>query len=170
MGCNKHGRNQKRGKFINNLYIKKDNKNRVNKDPYGPNDEEFEKMLDDQYMKVLKDLEQSGASGNMKEFNDILADSWQKASDMEEQTLYKDVSDVYHFNVANPFLNVEKPLLVSLDLISQGKTSDAILAMEAHLQKKEKDAQTWRILGRLHQENDQDQKAVSCLLVNSIFH
>ena len=122
-------------------------------------------MLDDQYLKVLKDLEQSGATGNMNEYNDILADSWQKASDMEEQLVYKDVTDVYNFNQANPFLNVAKPLLASVDLIAQGKTSEAILAMEAHLQKNEKDAQTWRILGRLHQENDQDQKAVSCLLV-----
>ncbi len=101
----------------------------------------------------------------MNEFNDILAESWQKASDVEEQQIYKDVSDVYHFNPANPFLNEPKPLLASIDLIAQGKTSDAILAMEAHLQKNEKDAQTWRILGKLHQENDQDQKAVSCLLV-----
>lgn len=122
-------------------------------------------MLDEQYLKVLKDLEQSGGAGNNKEFNDILAESWQKASDMEEQQIYKDISDVYTFNPANPFLNVAKPLLVSVDLIAQGKTSEAILAMEAHLQKNQTDAQTWRILGKLHQENDQDQKAVSCLLV-----
>lgn len=116
-------------------------------------------------MKVLKDLETAGGEGN---FNEIFADSWQKATDLEEQMIYKDVSDVYTFNTANPFLNMPKPLVASVDLIAQGKTSEAILAMEAHLQKNEKDAQTWRILGKLHQENDQDQKAVSCLLVNSL--
>lgn len=128
-------------------------------------DEAFEKLLDEQYMKVLKELESNPE--NMKEFNDILADSWQKSTDLEEQLVYKDVSDVYTFSNQNPFMEVAKPLVASVDLIAQGKTREAILAMEAHLQRNEKDAQTWRILGRLHQENDQDQKAVSCLLVKS---
>lgn len=142
-------------------FFKRVNENKM----YEGGDEAFEKLLDEQYMKVLKELESNPE--NMKEFNDILADSWQKSTDLEEQLVYKDVSDVYTFSNQNPFMEVAKPLVASVDLIAQGKTREAILAMEAHLQRNEKDAQTWRILGKLHQENDQDQKAVSCLLVKS---
>jgi peroxin-5 len=46
-----------------------------------------------------------------------------------------------------------------------GKNSEAILAFEAHLQKNISDANAWRIVGRLHQENDQDEKAVAAFLV-----
>lgn len=127
-------------------------------------EEEFEKMLDEQYKNMLQDLENN--QGDMSKYNEIFSESWQKASDLEEQLLYKDVSDVYLFSANNPFINVPKPLQVALDLIAQGRNSQAVLAMEAHLQKNDKDAQTWRILGRLHQDNDQDQKAVSCLLVS----
>lgn len=122
-------------------------------------------MLDEQYKNILLEMEKSGDPNDAK-YKDALAESWQKASDLEEQLLFKDISDVYKFSNENPFINAPKPLQIALDLMAQGRTGQAILAMEAHLQKNEKDAQTWRILGRLHQENDQDQKAVSCLLVN----
>ncbi len=38
------------------------------------------------------------------------------------------------------------------------------MALEAHLQKNRDDGETWRILGRILQENDQDQKSVTCFM------
>ena len=47
--------------------------------------------------------------------------------------------------------------------MDEGETFQAILALEAGLQKTE-NVKAWHILGRLHQENDDDDKAVACLL------
>jgi len=83
---------------------------------------------------------------------------------MEEAELYGDVSDKYNFQKDNPFANENKPLETSMRMIQDGRANDAILALEAHLQKHPDDVNSWRILGRLHQENDQDRIAISCLL------
>lgn len=37
-----------------------------------------------------------------------------------------------------------------------------MLALEAHLEKNMQDGESWRILGRILQENDQDQKSIPC--------
>lgn len=51
--------------------------------------------------------------------------------------------------------------------MAKGRPNLAILAFEAAIQKNPEDlsnGNTWRIMGRLQQENDSDQKAVTCLL------
>ena len=53
---------------------------------------------------------------------------------------------------------------MALDLINQGNNDQAILALEAHLQKNLEDADSWRVLGRILQQNDQDQKSIPCFL------
>jgi len=49
-------------------------------------------------------------------------------------------------------------------LINKGNNDQAVLALEAHLQKHMEDGDTWRILGRILQENDQDQKSITSFL------
>jgi cytochrome c-type biogenesis protein CcmH/NrfG len=51
-------------------------------------------------------------------------------------------------------MNKEFPLQIAMELTSTGQTSEAILAFEAHLQKNNTDSNAWRVMGRLHQEND----------------
>lgn len=48
--------------------------------------------------------------------------------------------------------------------MNKGKNNEAILALESALQKDQNNADHWRLLGKLLQENDQDQKSVPCFL------
>ncbi|KAL4481441.1 hypothetical protein ABPG74_007530 [Tetrahymena malaccensis] len=123
-------------------------------------EEGFEEKLDKEYQDVLKYMQESGDY-------EELSKAWQKASDLEEQSLYKDASDRYAFSNANPYLTHENPLHLALEFIASGRPFDAILALEAQIQKNPdapSSANTWRLMGRLHQEMDQDQRAVACLL------
>eukprot|EP01017_Pseudomicrothorax_dubius_P007983 TRINITY_DN12582_c0_g1_i1.p1 TRINITY_DN12582_c0_g1~~TRINITY_DN12582_c0_g1_i1.p1 ORF type:complete len:661 (-),score=173.37 TRINITY_DN12582_c0_g1_i1:114-2096(-) len=120
---------------------------------------ELLEKLDEEYKKELEKLQMDNP-----DFAGILSETWQKAQDMEEQALYRDAGP-YEFQRENPFHQVSNSLEEALRLISIGKTNDAILAMEAHLQKNPGDVDHWRVLGRIHQENDEDQRAVSCFLM-----
>lgn len=66
------------------------------------------------------------------------------------------------FDPNNPYKEAPFPKQLALELINQGNNNQAILALEAHLQKNLEDGESWRILGRILQENDQDQKSIPC--------
>jgi Cytochrome c biogenesis factor len=102
---------------------------------------------------------------NPEDYEKIFADMWQVQQDREEVELYGDIPIDYKFNENNPFANEKNPLQTTLNLANQGRTREAILALESHLQKHPNDVNSWRLLGKLHQENDQDRVAVACLLV-----
>lgn len=127
----------------------------------GKTDESHKIMeqLDEEYKKVLEQMEKANLGGD----EDIMGDVWAKAQDIEEHSLYRDIGP-YEFTAGNPFTSDPNPLEKALVFISNGHTVNAILALEAHLQKNPADSQNWRVLGRLHQENDEDPKAVPCLL------
>lgn len=78
--------------------------------------------------------------------------------------VHGDVRTEYIFEKNNPYLDVALPKGLALDLINSGKNNEAVLALEAHLQKNMEDGETWRILGRILQENDQDLKSVTCFM------
>jgi peroxin-5 len=121
-------------------------------------------QLNEAYMKELHEMEMANAAGDGDKVKDHMSEAWQKAQDVEEQALYRDVVGPYAFSSANPYANGANPLEEAMKLIQAGKTCAAILALEAHLQREPGDAENWRVLGRLHQENDEDPRAVSCLL------
>ena len=66
----------------------------------------------------------------------------------------------------NPFMEEKEPETRAKELIENGRIDDAILALEAEVQKNPDNASAWRLLGQLHQENDEDDKAIVCLLVS----
>ena len=100
----------------------------------------------------------------LEEMNFDLTEAWQASTDLEEQLVHGQVKTQYVFSPDNPYLNAEFPKNVALDLINKGNNNQAILALEAHLQKNLEDGDSWRILGRILQENDQDQKSIPCFL------
>ncbi len=100
----------------------------------------------------------------LQDMNFDLSSAWQASTDLEEQLVYGDVKNEYQFSPDNPYLQAENPKAMALDLINQGNNNQAILALEAHLQKQPVDGDTWRVLGRILQENDQDQKSIPCFL------
>lgn len=60
-----------------------------------------------------------------------------------------------------------------LELFKAGQLGDAILAFEAAVAQDGTHADAWRMLGKSHQENDQDPKAIACLeraVENDAYH
>jgi hypothetical protein len=123
--------------------------------------EGIEKELEEEYKKVMEQYENADPADYEKMFSDI----WNVTQDKEENELYGEVPETYKFNETNPYLQESNPLSTSLELANKGKTRDAILALESHLQKHPEDVHAWRLMGRLYQENDQDRIAVTCLQV-----
>lgn len=119
---------------------------------YNPDDPEMEKKLEAEWKDMVENFTEED-----------FADHWQKASDMVE-TQYMNMKKNYAFNQENEYLKSNQPQRLFLDLIKQGRTGEAIKALEAHLQKNPTDHNGWVMLGGLLQENDQDQKSVTALL------
>lgn len=122
-----------------------------------------EAELEMEYQKIVEQMEKMNA-GNME---DMFADMWNVEQDIQEYHAYGDVPEQYKFDSQNPFENEAKPLALASSLLNQGNTKNAILALEAHLQKHPNDGNSWRVLGKLHMDNDEDRPAVRCLL-NSV--
>ena len=60
--------------------------------------------------------------------------------------------------------NAKSDLLAKAkELIEEGKIQEAILCLEAEVQMNKENAEAWRILGQLFQENDQDEFAIIAL-------
>ena len=51
----------------------------------------------------------------------------------------------------------------AMTLIDQGQIQEAVLCLEAEVQKNKENATAWRMLGQLFQENDQDDYAIIAL-------
>lgn len=62
-------------------------------------------------------------------------DAWEKAADLEEFEMYRDASDRYIFKKENPYLSHSDPYQLGLTFIAEGKSYEAIMALEAALQK-----------------------------------
>ena len=75
----------------------------------------------------------------LKEMNIDLTEAWQASTDLEEELVHGDVRSEYIFDNNNPYLDVALPKGLALDLINQGKNNEAVLALEAHLQKNMED-------------------------------
>lgn len=105
------------------------------------NPAELEEKLQRQYMEVLKEMDISGD----------LTEVWNNATNLEEQLVYGEYNNKYVFATNNQYSAVESPLDLAYELMNKGKNNEAILALEAALQKNQKDAQNWRLLGKLLQ-------------------
>lgn len=128
------------------------------------NQNELREEMEREYKQLLESMDLK----DKESMNDILAEAWQIGQDIEEAELYDDPDPQYQFMQANPFENHPNPLETAIDSLTRGCRLEAIAALESHLQKNPKDARAWRMLGRLHQDNDQDRKALPCFLVNEI--
>ena len=72
--------------------------------------------------------------------------------------------DHFKFEEENPYSNVDDAYTLALQLNQELKVHDAILALKAHVTKEPDHAASWRLLGQLYQENDEDDKAIAYLL------
>jgi len=70
----------------------------------------------------------------------------------------------YAFEDANPFADSADPFNEAQERIRTGNVPEAILALEAEVQRHPDNSEAWRLLGQLHAENDDDGKAIAALL------
>ncbi len=70
---------------------------------------------------------------------------------------------VYDFAAKNPFCEVVNPMETASKFTQEQNVENAILSLEAEVQKNPENSEAWRRLGILHQENDEDEKALLCL-------
>ena len=70
------------------------------------NNENFEKMLEEKYMQVLKQM------------NLDLNQAWSSATDLEEQLVHGQIKQIYKFSQTNPYMDVAFPKALALELIN----------------------------------------------------
>lgn len=58
----------------------------------------------------------------------------------------------------------DDPMQIAKDKLLDGQTAEAILALEAEAQKRPDNSEAWSLLGKIHQQNDEDTKAIQALL------
>merc|ERR1719420_2533802 len=69
----------------------------------------------------------------------------------------------YEFAKDNEFLNSDNPLAEAQQLLREGRDREALLALEAEVQRNPESSEGWRQLGQLYAELDQDVEAIQCL-------
>lgn len=94
-------------------------------------------------------------------------EAWQSATDLEEELVHGDIRQNYVYSKDNPYKDEQNKKQLALQFINRGLNNQAILALQAYTQEQPEDSEGWRILGRILQENDQDQKSITCFM-NSI--
>ncbi|KAK3252416.1 Peroxisomal membrane signal receptor PTS1, variant 2 [Cymbomonas tetramitiformis] len=69
----------------------------------------------------------------------------------------------YQFSPNNPYMDHPNPLQQGQELFRQGLLSEAVLALEAEIQKNGESVEAWRLLGTVHAENDDDRQAIAAM-------
>ena len=70
----------------------------------------------------------------------------------------------YSFSNSNPFETTENPFELGQELYKNGILSEAALAFEAAIEKEVHVAESWRMLGMVHAENDDDKQAIASMV------
>lgn len=69
----------------------------------------------------------------------------------------------YEFSKDNQYMEAEDPLALAQRLIREGRDREAVLALEAEVQRNPENSEGWRQLGQLYADMDQDVEAIQCL-------
>ena len=70
----------------------------------------------------------------------------------------------YTFREVNRFMNQTDAFSKGMKMFHDGDIREAILAFQAHVQNDTDDSsEGWRMLGKCHQEHDEDRQAIECL-------
>ena len=69
----------------------------------------------------------------------------------------------YELEANNPYVQSKNPFEEGLKFFQAGNLRDAVLAFQAVVSSEPTHSEAWRMLGMVHQENDEDKKAILCL-------
>ena len=117
-----------------------------------------------------------GMNMNMSAINsmtDKMSAVWRDGMDGKQvnfEQAWKDATnqvvnqDLYTFEESNKFKDHDDTFMKGMELFHQGEIREAILAFQAHVQQEVDDSsEGWRMLGKCHQEHDEDRQAIECL-------
>jgi peroxin-5 len=69
----------------------------------------------------------------------------------------------YEFAKDNEFIGSHDPLAEALRLLRESRDREALLALEAEVQRNPESSEGWRLMGQLYADLDQDVEAIQCL-------
>ncbi|GKV08539.1 hypothetical protein SLEP1_g20154 [Rubroshorea leprosula] len=112
------------------------------------------------FLKVTGPNKWTNEFGSEGSFDDQWVNEFSKFQN--EQVAAKQRSDaswgVYVFSDMNPYLGHENPMKEGQELLWKGLLSEAVLALEAEVIKHIHNSESWRLLGVVRVENDDDQQ------------
>lgn len=109
--------------------------------------EAFQKQMEQDFQRIAEELgEQELLMEDLYNEEGLLIDE----ADEEAKELHEEQQPQYKFAENNQYVNEENPLQMYQKFIDQGMVNEAILCLEAHLQKNMQDQEHWRIKGILH--------------------
>merc|ERR1719199_2261310 len=124
-------------------------------------------------MPGMEELEKLWGEGNYKDMMDLfnassengLEQAWlDEAANMENiWRTGSERNNEYKFQGDNPFVESADPLAEAQRLLREGRDREALLALEAEVQRNPESSEGWRMLGQLYAELDQDVEAIQCL-------
>eukprot|EP00919_Chromeraceae_sp_WS-2016_P020276 GHVR01048278.1.p1 GENE.GHVR01048278.1~~GHVR01048278.1.p1 ORF type:complete len:372 (-),score=104.01 GHVR01048278.1:56-1171(-) len=100
------------------------------------------------------------------EFKDIFREAFEQSfeeGDFAQVWSSNENEKTYTFALNNQYLLHSSPLDLAKSLRSEGRDKDAIIALEAHLQKDGHSSEGWRLLGETYADMDMDVPAICCL-------
>mmetsp|Transcript_68418 Transcript_68418/g.164244 ORF Transcript_68418/g.164244 Transcript_68418/m.164244 type:complete len:791 (-) Transcript_68418:134-2506(-) len=107
----------------------------------------YDAMMEEEYR-----LAREGRAGFFEEDGFDTMSPWQNAGRGEHK-----------FAEDNPYVDHENPLAEAQRLIREGRDREALLCLEAEVQRNPDSSEGWRLLGQLFAELDQDVEAIQCL-------
>jgi len=122
--------------------------------------EELWKSADPEAMAEMADMWRLAAAEGEA---GLLESAWAGGEDMEQMWNSGGRNKEYEFAKENPYLEAADPLAEAQRLLREGRDREALLALEAEVQKNPESSEGWRMLGQLYAELDQDIEAIRCL-------
>lgn len=147
--------------------------------PFGHAEEDFHDVWEESEAQVNEELESHwqphaevdhealwNEIGQKEQFDDI----WKEGENDQQgdiddflQSWNKQESE-YRFDEENKYLGIDNLYELAKDKEKQGSTDEAILMLEAEVQKNPEHSEAWCLLGRLHAKNDEDTRAIAAML------
>jgi len=87
---------------------------------------------------------------------------WNDTSKWEGPSLVSPLEQEYKLEENNPFVQHQTPFDEGMKLFQAGDLRNAVLAFQAVIGSEKTHSEAWRMLGVVHQENDEDRKAIQC--------
>eukprot|EP00347_Sterkiella_histriomuscorum_P009094 403342540 len=110
-------------------------------------------VTDDQFDEMMTKWDEEGQD---EQFNNLFMKEWGKQWQQEEP----EPVTVIPFEANNKYADQDNTLKIAKQLVEEGQSQEAVVCLQAEVTKNPENAEAWRLMGQLYQENDQDELAI----------